>query len=199
MGGFVEAALGFPTVLFTFLLAVVVLYWLVVALGGADTDSLGGEAFGSLGLGGAPVTVVLSVLVAAAWFVSLAGAVLLGNAGVPGAGAVALGGALAAAWAAARLVVLVARRITPTGEEPSRRHFVGRTGIIRTQRVTGSFGQAEVAAADGSTAIVQVRQAGHDELRYGTTAVLYDFDADGEFFWVIPADVALNPSDTKDS
>jgi len=37
---------------------------------------------------------------------------------------------------------------------------------------------------------VQVRQAGDDDLHAGTEAVLYDFDPDGEFFWVIPADIA---------
>ncbi len=198
MGGFVEAALSFPTVLFTFLLAVVVLYWLVVLLGAADTDSLGDEAFGGLGLGGVPVTVAVSVLVAVAWFVSLAATVLLDPLGAPAAGLLALGGALVAGWAVTRLVVLGLRRLLPGGEEPSRRHLVGRTGVIRTQRVTATFGQAEVAAADGSTALVQVRQTGRDDLRYGTTAVLYDFDADGEFFWVVPADVALH-FDTKDS
>ena len=196
MGGFVESALSFPTVLFTFLLAVVVIYWLVVMLGGADTDDLGDEAFGGAGLGGVPVTVVLSLLVAVAWFASLAGTVLLAS--LPAAGAIALGSALVVAWLVTRLVVLGLRRVMPAGQEPSRQHFVGRTGVIRTQRVTDRFGQAEVAAADGSTALVQVRQTGRDELRYGTTAVLYDFDADGEFFWVVPADVALNPHDTKD-
>ncbi|GAA0811424.1 hypothetical protein [Spirilliplanes yamanashiensis] len=197
MGGFVEAALSFPTVLFTFLLAVVVVYWLVVMVGGADTDSLGEDAFGSVGLGGVPVTVALSLLIAVAWFVSLAGAVLLEN--VPGAGAIALAAALVTAWVTTRLLVAVLRRAMPTGVEPSRQHFLGRTAVIRTQRVTDRFGQAEVAAADGSTALVQVRQAGQDELRYGTVAVLYDFDADGEFFWVVPADVALEPRDSKDS
>src|SRR4051812_49976174 len=88
MGGFVDAALSFPTVMFSFLLAVVVLYWLAVLFGGADTDSLGGDAFGGLGLGGVPVTVALSLLVAVAWFVSLAGTVLL--AGVPAPRPVAL-------------------------------------------------------------------------------------------------------------
>ena len=38
-----------------------------------------------------------------------------------------------------------------------------------------------------------VRDAGTDALTYGTSAVLYDFDAAGEFFWVVPADVALHP------
>lgn len=72
--------------------------------------------------------------------------------------------------------------------------FVGRTCVIRTGRVTPTFGQAEVHAEDGSSAIVQVRQTGVDELSAGTVAVLYAFDPEGGFFWVIPTDIV-----TKDS
>ena len=62
--------------------------------------------------------------------------------------------------------------------------------MIRTGTVTRTFGQAEVHAPDGSSAIVQVRQTGADDLRAGTTALLYDVDPEGEFFWVVPTDVA---------
>ena len=72
-----------------------------------------------------------------------------------------------------------------------RADFVGRTCVIRTGRVTRTFGQAEVRAEDGSSAIVQVRQAGEDDLHAGTVAVLYDFDPEGEFFWVVPTDIAM--------
>jgi hypothetical protein len=58
--------------------------------------------------------------------------------------------------------------------------------------VTHDFGQAEVHAPDGSSAIVQVRQAGDDDLTAGTVALLFAHDADGEFFWVVPLDVALH-------
>nr|BFE67179.1 hypothetical protein GCM10020092_004800 [Actinoplanes digitatis] len=46
---------------------------------------------------------------------------------------------------------------------------------------------------DGSSAIVQVRTPGDDELRAGSIALIFDFDADGEFFWVVPADIATSP------
>ncbi|MCY0955349.1 hypothetical protein OTB16_39185, partial [Streptomyces sp. H27-S2] len=55
------------------------------------------------------------------------------------------------------------------------------------------FGQAEVAAGDGSTAVVQVRQLGSDPLMLGSTALLYAYDEAGEFFWVAPFDAALDP------
>jgi hypothetical protein len=191
MGEFFAAALSFPAVILTPLLVVVIGYWLVVIVGGADPEGDGGDTdggfLGFLGFGGVPASVVLSLLVAVAWFVALAGGELLGA--VP-AGLV-LAGAIVVAWVVARLAVLLLRRFLPAVAGPSRADFIGLTCVVRTGRVTSSFGQAEVHSADGSSALVQVRQAGHDDLRAGTVAVLYDFDADGEFFWIVPADVAL--------
>lgn len=188
MSGFVAAALSFPTVLFTPLLVVVVGYWLVVVAGGADPEGEHGGEDGFLdllGLGGVPVAIPVSLLILFAWFASLAGGELLGVAGW-----LILIGALVAAWFLARLAVLLLRRVLPSGPDASRADFVGLTCVIRTGRVTGTFGQAEVHAADGSSAIVQVRQAGDDDLHAGTVALLYDVDPDGEFFWVVPADIA---------
>jgi hypothetical protein len=56
--------------------------------------------------------------------------------------------------------------------------------------VDAKFGQAEVTAADGSSALVQVRQNGEYELSAGSTALIYDYDADGEFFFVMPFNAA---------
>ncbi|MFI5493419.1 hypothetical protein [Actinoplanes sp. NPDC051859] len=190
MGGFFEAVLSFPTVILTPLLVVVIGYWLVVVVGGADPEGDGGAEAGGflgfLGLGGVPASVVLSLLVVFAWFTTLAGAELLGA--IPAA--LILAGAVVVAWVIARLCVLLIKRFLPAGPEPSRADFVGMTCIVRTGRVTQSFGQAEVHAPDGSSAIVQVRQAGDDDLKAGTVALLYDVDPDGEFFWIVPADIA---------
>jgi hypothetical protein len=191
MGGFVEAALRFPTVLFTPLLIIVVAYWAVVVAGGADPEGLGDDGtLGFAGLGGVPVTVAISLLVAFGWFGSLAGAEFL-------PGWIALIAALIGAWLLTRLATVLIRRFGPVGAEATRADFVGLTCVIRTGRVTGTFGQAEVHARDGSSAIVQVRQAGEDDLRAGTVALLYDFDPDGEFFWVVPADIARGDPQRK--
>jgi hypothetical protein len=185
LGGFVEAALSFPTVLFTPLLVVVIGYWLVVVAGGADPedDAGAGDFLGFAGLGGVPASIPVSLLVALAWFGSLAGSQVL-------PGWLTLVAVLPVAWLLTRLAVVPLRRLLPTGTDASRAEFLGLTCVIRTGRVTGTFGQAEVHARDGSSAIVQVRQAGTDDLRAGTVALLYDVDPEGEFFWVVPADIA---------
>lgn len=188
MGEFVGAALSFPTVLFTPLLIIVIGFWIVVVAGGADPDAGdSGDLLSFAGLGGVPVSVPISLLAVLAWFGSLAGAEFL-------PGWAALIAALVVAWVLTRAAIVLIRRFGPAGTDPSRKDFLGRTCVIRTGRVTSTFGQAEVRAGDGSAAIVQVRQAGDDDLRAGTVAVLYDFDPEGEFFWVIPADIV-----TKDN
>nr|WP_308401975.1 hypothetical protein [Streptomyces sp. RKAG293] len=154
----------------------------------------GGEGLlAAAGLDGVPVTVVLSLLTAVAWFVSLAGSALLDGAGAHGPVRVLLGiavlaVALAGAWSATWLLVRPLRRLFPEVRPLSRRDFVGSLCVIRTGRVGTDFGQAEVTAPDGSSAVVQVRQTGEDTFASGSTALLYEYEPAGEFFWVAPFD-----------
>jgi hypothetical protein len=218
VGEFLDVALRFPTVLFTFLLVVVIGYWLLVGFGAVDLDadpggaveSLGadgGDATGAtglagvlngLGLGGVPVSVAVSLLIATAWFVSLAGGALLaGLTAEPWVWVLVSVGVLAAAvvlaWLVAWLLMLPLRHFFPLGPQSSRHDFVGAVCVIRTGTVTTTFGQAEVTSTDGSSAVIQVRKAGDDPLRAGSRAVIYDYDVKGEFFWVAPVDAALHP------
>ncbi|MGW7446766.1 hypothetical protein [Kitasatospora sp. NPDC054795] len=140
----------------------------------------------ALGLGGVPVTVAVSLLVALAWFVSLAGTVL--TSGAPARGGV-FAVALVASWAGTRVLVRPLSRLFPQDRPVTRGDFVGRVCVIRTGRVTADFGQAEVTAEDGSTATVQVRTATPEPaLTAGRTALIFDYDAEGEHFLVAPFD-----------
>ncbi|MBF6213278.1 hypothetical protein IU433_24410 [Nocardia puris] len=207
MGEFVAATLSFPTVLFTFALVVVIAYWLLVLVGGTEIDILDGDVsgespstasgLGALGLGGVPVTVAVSGLVTLSWFASLVGTVALAATGLGGAVAVAAAItvvplALIAAVAGTRLVVIPLRRFFREQPAPSHTDFVGRICVIRTGRVDEEFGQAELVSADGSSAIIQVRQterhAATAPLKHGDSAVVYDYDRASETFWVAPTE-----------
>ncbi|MFJ9774248.1 hypothetical protein ACIRVF_23890 [Kitasatospora sp. NPDC101157] len=145
-----------------------------------------GGVLDALGLGGVPATVAVSLLVALAWFVSLAGTVL--TSGAPARGGV-FAVALVASWAGTRVLVRPLRRLFPEDRPVTRADFVGRVCVIRTGRVTADFGQAEVTAEDGSTATVQVRTPDAEPgLTAGRTALIYDYDPDGEHFLVAPFD-----------
>jgi hypothetical protein len=190
MGEFVDAALSFPAVVFSFLLAAVVLYWLLVLIGTLDVEIGDLDLGDGLGLGGVPVTISVSVLVVVAWFLTLAGTVSIsGLATLPHTllGIALLVVAAVVGALVARLVTLPLRRLYLTGGQASRNDFVGRECVIRTGTVTGEFGQAEVTAADGSSAIIQVRQTGEHTLGNGKRALIFEYDIDGEFFWVAPA------------
>ncbi|MFG2721852.1 hypothetical protein ACGFW5_26730 [Streptomyces sp. NPDC048416] len=202
MTEFLAAALGFPAALFSAALVVVVAFWLLVLLGAVEHTAFDGDVHGgAFGAGGVPVTVPVSLLTAIAWFTSLSGSVLVRRSGASGATlAVLHAGVLAVAvlsgWIVTRFIVRCLRRVLPGHAPPSRLDFIGLTCTIRTGSVSGEFGQAEVAAADGSTALVQVRQSGTAPLRLGSTGLLYAFDDVGEFFWVAPYDPALDPRTT---
>ncbi|MHC3467840.1 hypothetical protein ACYF6T_03910 [Streptomyces sp. 7R007] len=199
MGAFLAAVAGFPTILFTSALVVVVAFWLMVAVGAAESHGFDAHAHvDAWGLGGVPVTVAFSLLTAIGWFLSLSATVLLGpltRSGLVRAPVrvAVLFGALFVAWRLTRVLVRPLRHVFAVVAGPSRQDFVGRTCTIRTGRVDGGFGQAEVAAVDGSTAVVQVRQSGDDPLTSGSTGLLYAYDEAGEFFWVAPYHTALDP------
>lgn len=209
MREFIDAALGFPTFLFTAALIVVVGFWLLVLAGAAETDSFDSDVdLDTAGIGGVPVTVAFSLLTAVAWFSSLTASVLLHRFGAFDASGLVraaltltvLAGAALLAWWATRLLVRPLHTLFPDEPGPSRLDFVGLTCTIRTGRVDAGFGQAEVAARDGSTAVVQVRQHRADTakadappLSNGSTGLLYAYDDVGEFFWVTPYDTALDP------
>ncbi|MFE4211693.1 hypothetical protein [Streptomyces sp. NPDC056844] len=204
MTEFLSAAVAFPAVVFGGALVVVVCFWLLVLVGGAGPDSFDADLDSeAVGFGGVPVSVSVSLFVVVAWFTGLAGSVLVLRSGATGAPRAALhlavlAGAILIAWGVVRMLVRRFRRYFPAEPPPSREDFVGQICTIRTGSVSADFGQAEVAAADGSTAIVQVRQPLRpsepgDVFTSGSTGLLYAYDADGEFFWVSPYDASLAP------
>ncbi|WP_406296587.1 hypothetical protein OG948_13695 [Embleya sp. NBC_00888] len=215
MGDFVRAALAFPAVLFSFALVVVAAYWLLVLLGGVVVghgDHGGGHHGGPWAHGGhdghgdhvghgdddprdtagVPITVTISLAIAVTWFGCLVGTALTDRWWLRAA---TLPAALVLGLLTARSTRVLVRRFLPPERPALRADFVGRTCRIRTGRVGHDFGQAEVRAADGSTAILQVR-TDEDGLVSGSTALIFDYDAAGEFFRVTGFDSALDPDRT---
>ncbi|MGC0420839.1 hypothetical protein [Embleya sp. AB8] len=209
MGDFVRAALAFPAVLFSFALVVVAAYWLLVLIGGVAVghggsggghhgglsghgghDGHGGHGdHGSRDTAGVPITVTISFAIAVTWFGCLVGTALTDRWWLRAA---ALPAALGLGWLTARLVRSLGRRFLPAERPSLRADFVGRTCVIRTGRVGHDFGQAEVRAEDGSTAILQVR-TDESGLVSGSTALIFDYDEPGEFFRVTRFDSVLDP------
>lgn len=212
MGALIGTALEFPAVLFGPPLLVVLAYWLFVLVGGAGLDAFEGSGgveagtstagHGSLpaawGLGGVPATVAVSVLTAIAWFCALVVTALLHTTWLR---TLTLPLVVAVAWAATRLLLRPLGRLGAPEAGITHREFVGRTCTVRTGRVGPDFGQAEVAADDGATSLVQVRTEDPTDaarLYAGAQALIFDHDAEGGFFRVTPLPPALHP-DTPDT
>jgi hypothetical protein len=122
---FLEAVTGFPTLLFTAALVVVVGFWVLVAFGAAGSDSFDADAdLDAWGMGGVPVAVAFSLLTATGWFLSLGATVLLDPVALSGLLAgltnlVVLTVALLGAWRATRLLVRPLHRLFPDEPPPS--------------------------------------------------------------------------------
>lgn len=142
----------------------------------------------ALGLGGVPVTVMLSILILAAWSICVGAMQLLGG-GSPG-------------WlvvAAALLSLTIAIPLTSLLVRPLRQFFVtlpatrhrdllGKICTITTLRVDERYGQAEIEDG-GAGLLVQVRANGPVRLARGDRAIIFDYK--DEVFLVAPVEEAL--------
>lgn len=211
MSEFLRVAMDFPAALFGLGLLVVLGYWVAVLVGGVGVDALdGGEGIdaatpgtgaagvlAAAGLGGAPVAVSLTVFLSIAWFASLSGSVAVeGTVGGTLPRLLVLPAALLVAWPVTRLLVLPLRRFARHEAGTGHRDLVGRVCTVRTGHVSHRFGQAEITADDGSSALVQVRALGADAagLTAGSTALVYDYDPGDGTFRVMPCDPVLDPA-----
>ena len=212
MDGFLETITSWPTVVYTVLFGVCLLYWCLSLLSGFDFDidadvdldvdgdvDADGESGGlglagliaTLGLGGVPISMALSFLMLFAWLFSA----LLSDWLLPFvSGAVltlvtvAIGlGALVLAVIPASLCVRPMRRLFVTHKAERKAELVGRVCEITTGRVDAHFGQAEVRTG-GAPHLVQVRCARENDLRRGSTAVIAAYDREDETYDVAPAE-----------
>jgi hypothetical protein len=219
MTDFLSAATSFPTIIFTVLLGVVLVYWLIalfsggleVGTGGGGGGSLealdgigsgGGGFFSSifeaLGIGTVPTAIVASLLVVFAWFFSLVGTSFIDTLALSaGVAAVLTAGVVVTAMALSAVLTIFATK--PIGrlfvhtEGQGRHSLVGRTCVVRTQRVDDSFGQAEVTDFEGASLVVDVRAANGHEFSRGDVALVIAFDDDADAFLIAPADQSLTP------
>ncbi|MEV8319980.1 hypothetical protein AB0Q95_38075 [Streptomyces sp. NPDC059900] len=112
---------GFPAILFSAALPVVLGFWLLVALGGADAGTFDSDAdAGAVGLGGVPVSVAASLLTVVGWITSLSGSILIGRAAPAGlvhaaADVALLFASLSVAWCVTRCLIRPLARLFPDG------------------------------------------------------------------------------------
>lgn len=193
-----DAAMTLPALPFTFLVLAVVVYWLLVMVGGTTPEAGNGAAGlrAAVGLDGVPLNVAGSLLIVLTWLAMLAGLLVHSDDVVvrpPGFVASTVIVVLAVLLAAAltRLLAGPIRRSLRAGAVADPLRLVGSVCVVRTGEVGPDTGQAEVAGADGAPVVIEVRHDGIEELRLGSTAMIHDYDAEHGVFWVTAFDPKL--------
>lgn len=198
MIAFLDAATSFPSVIYTVLLGVVLIYWLMSLIGivdidsgplieaelhtDADVDEIGDLAsyLVGLGLNGVPFSVVLSLLVLVSWTVTCLAAMWL----LPLVPTSLL--RLAAGLAVMIVAMAVAIPITARLIRPLRGLFVTHTAIsnavlvgqackVLTATVDEKFGRAEVTTR-GAPLNIRVWAETPNTLSKGSPARILDYD-----------------------
>lgn len=192
MVSFLDAAVAFPTAVFTTLLAVVAFYWVLALLGLVDFDS--GETdvdvdpdlsslaglMTAFGLQGVPFSIVLSLLVLLSWTLTCMGAMWL-LALLPGSVPVYVGGSLLALASVSLAVPIAARIVKPlrglfvTHAAISNASLVGQNCKVLTQTVDEKSGRAEVLQR-GANLNIRVWAHTPNPLARGSTARIVAYE-----------------------
>lgn len=207
MGELLHIAMAWPSVVYTLLSGLALLYWVFVIIGALDIDFLefdvdvdleiDGAADGATeGLGGAlglltalrlrnaPITVTFSFLFLFAWAFSVLGVHYLAANGFAMGAAVLVG----SFFASVPITAVLTRPMRPlfaTQTGTTRAELTGRTCVVTTGRVDGGFGQAEISDR-GDHLLVQVRCDEANELQRGQEALIIDYDEEREAYTVEP-------------
>lgn len=203
MEAFLANVFSFPTVIYSILLTVMLLYWLVAILGMVDLDVLdidadmGDDLQGfaglmvTLGLSGVPAPLALTILILYSWMAcflvvhymflwDLAGAwnLLIGSGVIVAAGAIS--------------IPLTARTIRPLKplfkkafSTPPHKALIGQTCTVRTGRVDEHFGEG-TANVDGAGLILKIRNESGIEISHGEKVVLLEHRPEDNTYLVIP-------------
>lgn len=208
MAAFIEAFFSFPTVILSFLLVGVLLYWLTVILGIFDIDMLDVGEFdleassgtisgmmAGFGLTGVPSTVGLSLLVVWAWLLVITASMLLQP--LLGAGFWRfLAGVIILLVALPLALLITTRCLRPlkplfrVHEAPHKHAAVGKLCRIASLEVTERHGQAHLEDG-GAGLILSVHCTSENNFTRGSLALIVDYDASGDSFEVVPADESL--------
>lgn len=217
---FLQIVWSFPTVIFSLLMMMVVLYWLIAATGLIDLDILdgvfgigaeGADAAGGdggglsgvtgplmrVGLGGIPLTVVFTALVFFSWFLTYFAEYLVlrhlpGNWMHTVLGLGTMIGALVASVFLSGIALRPLRRFFAQLKPLPARPLLGQLAIVRSPTVTASMGSASVEDG-GAGLILQVRDDVPDRFKRGDRVVLIEYFAEQNAYRVIGEDEFNGP------
>jgi hypothetical protein len=212
MDPFYQNIASFPTVFFTFLLLLVVLYWLVAVLGLIEIDVLDfdiPEADGMdinpdtglsnanvlaglmlrFGLHGVPVTIILSFIALFGWFVCYYAVHFLMGMVPEGlfsflVGIPILVGSLYVAVMITAVLIKPLRPLFKKASQETVKRVLGQTAVVKTSRVDNNFGEA-ILEDGGAGLLLKVRTIGDTTFSKGDRVVLLEHDKEKNTYRVI--------------
>jgi len=209
MGNFSAAVFSYPTAVYTALLGIVLVYWVLAMIGlvdfehsgldldieaqaDADPSELGTLAsyLVAFGLSGVPFSVAVSLVVLYGWVAScLAGMWLqpLVPSGVLGwlAGTAVFGAASALAIVLSARTIRPLRKLFVTHAAISNAALVGQLCRVVTGSVDQRVGRAEVAQR-GASINIRVWAREPNALTKGSSARIVDYDAERARYLIVP-------------
>lgn len=202
---FLQVVLSFPTVLFSVLFCLVLIYWLAVALGSVEVDlldvsidsSLNGAGhvegvaglLSKLKLNDVPVTVVVTLLTLTGWLISylvevwLLRYLPLGVLRFP-LGLIVAIGALILAVPVCAAICRPLRPLFRKAEATSSKTVLGQVALVRSGKVTLQHGEA-VLEDGGAGLILRVRADETQGFKRGDRVVLLEYLAAEHAYRVI--------------
>lgn len=219
MNEFLLTIFSFPTVLFTILLGVVVLYWLSAALGLVDIEVLdvdlpdmdghlsanahGEQGFAEtfagfllkLGLNGVPITIVITFLTIFGWlasyYLSYFFLAMFGYGWLRYlVGLPIIVGALYVAVLITAQAIKPLRQFFAKIDQHTEKKILGQIAIVRSSKVDAESGEANVDDG-GAGLIVKVRAFGENHFVRGDRVVLLEYLPDRHLYRVIPEEEFL--------
>lgn len=215
MRPFYQIVASFPTIFFTILLIVVVIYWLFTILGvfdislldfdmdiSADGDISSANALTGLmmrfGLHGVPVTIIISLIVLFGWLLCYYLVYFLSPLFSTGLlrlllGLPALIGSLYVAVLLTSFVIKPLRPFFHKTQQETIKRVLGQVAIVRSSVVNEQFG--EVTLADGGAGLIlKARTMGATEFRRGDRVVLLEYVPEQYVYRVISEQEFLGTS-----
>ncbi len=205
MDTFLHNIFTFPTVFYSGLLVLVMLYWLSAVLGFADMDVFDGDvdidADSGAGfiatwltrfkLDGIPLTITLSFVILGAWMLSFLAVHFLYTLLPEGWVQIAIG-----FWVLLLAPVVAAIAVSPLLQplkplfkklpEKNADSLLGHYVIVRSSKVTATFGEADLADG-GAGLILKIRAAEPNDFQRGDKAMLHSYNAAANTYNVISA------------
>lgn len=213
MQAFLDIALGFPTVIWSALIGVVLVYWLFVILGALDLELLDldidfdaegdfdvdvdgaavdgsasplAQLAGALGIGKVPVTILVTFFTFAGWVLSYFGTLYATPVIRFGAvGALLFAASFALAIPAMAAMAHPLKKVFETKTRRGGADLIGQVCEVTTGSVSERFGQARYDDG-GAGLLLKIRCDSENDLGRRAAALIIGYDREGDVYLVEP-------------